>query len=174
MNLSKKLRVTIVIFFLISSCSIRQKSEQDVMSEIYSDIIFTDYCKDREVVVSSLTDDHPFDESDWQWVSKNFPELKRETWENFVQVNSQQMPFPNNLDLGCKYTLQDVKQNPSDSSLMTYSFSQIGFDSSKNQALVFGFSSFAHSGSGSMYFVEIVDGHWKVTNVAQMSKVDFD
>jgi len=175
MNSSKKLLITIGLFFLILSCSIRQKSEQEVMSEIYSDIIFT-ACKDQEVVISSLTSSRSFDESDWQWISENFPKLKRETWENFVQVNSQQIPFPNDLELGCKYTLRDVKQNPPDFSredpVWISSFSQIGFDSSKSQALVSQFSSFfsfAWPGSEGMYFAEIVDGHWKVTNALQMS-----
>ena len=182
MKISKTILVTIWIIFFLSSCSFRQKSEQEVMSEIYSDALAyefslgsrgnIDYCNAGELVISSLTDDYPFDEDNWQWASNNFPQLERETWESFLQVSSQQISFPIDLDLGCKYTLLDVKQNPPDWSRencvgIEY-FSQIGFDSRKNQALVFRASSCGDFAYGNLYFAEIIDGHWKVTDMAEV------
>jgi hypothetical protein len=186
--MSKIFLATIAIFFFLASCSIRLSpdSEQAAVSEIYTEIFRNDfspdgkgiYCENIDLVVNSITDNRRFEKYDWQWASKTFPQLKQETMENFVQVNSQPIPFPNDLNFGCKYTLRDLEQNPRDwateSSLMIYSFSRIGFDSSKKQAFVSRFVSFAHSGYGVVYFLEMVDGHWNVTKAVKVFMVDYD
>ena len=152
------------------------------MSEIYSDSMAyefslgsrgnIDYCRDGDLTISSLTDNYPFDEEDWQWVSKNLPQLDKETWKDFVRVNSWQVPFPNNLDLGCKYTLLDVEKNPPEWALNNcvgvYSFSQIGFNSNMSQALVYHVWSCGYFAYGNLYYAEIVDNLWKVTNMVEV------
>ncbi len=189
MNMSKKLLALITIFFILASCSISQNSdsEQVAVSQIYTEIFLNDfspdgnsnYCKNIDLVVNSTTDNHNrwFERYDRQLASKPFSQLNQETWENYLQVISQPIPFPNDLNFGCKYTLRDLKQNPRDwsteSSLMIYSFSRIGFDSSKKQAFVSRFASFAHSGNGVIYFLELVDGHWKVIEAAKVFMVDY-
>jgi hypothetical protein len=182
MIFSKKIFAAAGIIIFLVSCSLSQKTEREIMSEIYSDSLAYEfslgsrgninYCKDGDLVISSLTDDYSFDEDSWQWASNNFPQLERETWETFLQVSSQQIPFPTDLDLGCQYTLLDVKQNPPDWSwencVGVEYFSQIGFNSRKNQALVFRASSCGDFAYGNLYFAEVVDGHWKVTDMAEV------
>ena len=182
MNAAKTILYTVGIIVILSSCSFSQKSEQESMSEIYSDVMAyefsygsrgnIDYCKDGELTISSLTENHPFDDNSWEWASNNFPQLEQKTWGNFLQVNSQSIPFPSDLDLGCKYTLLDVKQNPPDWSRencvgIDY-FSQIGFNSHNNQALVYRSVSCGDFGVGYLYFAELIDGHWIVTDRADV------
>ncbi len=154
---------------LLSSCSINLKSEHEIKSEIYSGLI--DYGKNRDIVIGSLTEAHPFDKKDWQWASNNFPQLEKETWEEFLRVNSQQISFPNNLDLDYKYTLLDVEKNPPDWSqenrVEIYYFSQIGFNSNMTQALVSRASDYYDVTYGNLYYLEVDVGYWKVTDMAE-------
>ena len=125
------------------------------------------------LTISSFTEDsRTVTTSDWKTAKHYFPQLEQETWENYLQVNAQQIPFPSDLDLGCKYTLLDLKQNPPEPSMencsVINSFSQIGFNSRKDQALV----SFAQScgwySCGSFYFAELIDGHWIVKGLDEV------
>ncbi len=180
MNYAKTVFAAMAILILLSSCSLNQKSEKEVTSEIYSEVMtygFSksgsmnyDYCKEGSLVfspntevASTVTTNTP----NWETANNHFPKLERETWDNFLQVNSQQVPFPKDLDLGCKYTLLDVAPNqPMENCVVVDDFSQIGFNSSKNQALVsFGQSCDFYSCS-SLYFVELIGEHWVVTNLA--------
>ena len=183
MKFIKMIFVSLSIIFLLSSCSLRRKSESEIMSEIYSDVMAyefslgsrgnIDYCQAGDLVISSLTvtEVFPFDRSDWERSKRVFPRLEQETWENFVQVSSEQVPFPADLDLGCMYTLLDVKQNPPDWSrencIGIEYFSQIGFNSRKNQALVYREATCGDFGFSNLYFAELVDGRWIVTDMAE-------
>ena len=169
MNFLKINLVTIMLIILLSSCSLNLESEHEIKSEIYSGLI--DYGKSGNLVISSLTESQPFDKKDWQWASNIFPQLEKETWENFLQVNSQQVPFPNNLDLDYEYTLLDVEKNPPDWSqencVEIHYFSQIGFNSSRTQALVSSTSDYYDVTYGNLYYLERIDGSWKVADMAE-------
>jgi hypothetical protein len=183
MQLTKTILITVGLVVMLSSCSVSDKSERESMSEIYSDVMayefslgsrgHIDYCKAGDLVISSLTvtEVFPFHRSDWARAKRVFPRLERGTWENFVQVSSEQVPFPADLDLGCMYTLLDVKQNPPNRSredcIGIEYFSQIGFNSRKNQALVYreATSTCGDFGFSNLYFAELIDGHWIVTEI---------
>jgi hypothetical protein len=100
-----------------------------------------DYCKDGDLTVSSIRQDFRTVSYDWQKVNGYFPQLERETWNNFLQVNSRQIPFPSDLDLGCKYTRLYVKQYSPDPAkencLIINWFSQIGFNPRRDQAVLY-------------------------------------
>ena len=84
----------------------------------------------------------------------------------------KKIPFPKDLSLGCKYTLLDVEKNPPEWSLNNcvgiYYFSQIGFNSNMSQALVYRAWSCDGFAYGNLYYAEIVDNHWKVTDMAEV------
>ncbi len=76
-------------------------SEEDAMSEIYSNINMT-YCKTQGLTISSSTTDLSgyFYQiaPDWQGANLYFPELEQETWENFTAGNLLRNPLPSNLE----------------------------------------------------------------------------
>lgn len=177
-----KFLAVLVFAFAVSSCSSNQKSERENLSEIYSDTMAyefsygsrgnIDYCKNGPLTISSLTENYPFEEDDWESRKRVFPELEQKTWENFLQVNSQPMLFPSDLDLKCEYALLDVKENLPDWSRencidINY-FSQIGFNSHKTQALVYRGASCGDFAYGNLYFAELIDDHWVVTDMAEL------
>ena len=165
---------------LLCSCSLTQKSDRDSMSEIYSDVMayefsyghrgYLDYCENDNMIVSSLTDDYSV-RMGWETASIDFPKLEKETWDNFVEVNAKQIPFPADLELGCKYTLLDVEIDPPgwsrENCVSVEYFSQIGFNSRKNQAVVWRSASCGDFAFGNTYFAELIDGHWIVTEISE-------
>jgi hypothetical protein len=180
MTFIKTMYSSLSIIFLLSSCSLTSKSEHESMSEIYSDVMayefslgsrgYIDYCSNGDLVVSSLTEEYSGNK-DWEGARRAFPKLEKETWENFVQVSTERMPFPTDLDLGCAYTLLDVETNPPgwsrENCIGIEYFSQIGFNSHNNQALVWRSVSCGDFGFGNMYFAELIDGRWIVTEISE-------
>lgn len=182
MKFSKAILVSAVIIFLLSSCSFGKKSEQETQSEIYSKAMSygfsyigsedLDYCKDKGVIISSVTEDFRTVTTNWKTAKDYFPQLEQDTWENFLQINAQQIPFPSDLDLGCKYTLLDIKPSlpepPTENCSVVHFLSQIGFNSRKDQALVSHVQSCGWYSCGSLYFAELKDGHWIVKNLDEV------
>jgi len=183
MNLAKTTFAVFGIILTLSSCLLHQKSEREIMSETYSsamnyDLLYgiiggdMDYCRGGQLTLSSLTVENSFHQDSWQYAKNNFPQLEQQTWENFLQVNSRQIPFPSDLDFDCEYTLLEVEQNPPDwsreSFACIYYFSQIGFNSRKNQALVYRGVDCNDFAYGSYFFAEIIDGTWTVTDMADV------
>ena len=184
MSLRKIILISTIINILLASCSLSQKSEDEVVSEIYSEVLaygFSygspygdgsgnfDYCETGALSISPRTEDFRTVVTNWQQAKDYFPELEQETWENFLQVNSQSAPFPSNLHLGCTYELVDVPPNqPMEDCVVVNYFSQIGFNASKNQALVSYGQSCGFYGCSSLYFAELIEGHWVVIDLDEI------
>ena len=158
------------------------KSEKELQSIIYSEVISYgysdtegedfDYCKEGDLTISSFTEDFRTVTNDWETARDYFPQLEKETWENFLQLNNQQIPLPNDLDLGCKYALvninPDLPEPFTEDCSVVYFFSQIGFNSRKNQALVSHVKSCGWYSCGALYFVEFIDNQWVVKDLDYM------
>ena len=179
MSFTKIILASTIIAILLSSCSLSQRSEKEVLSAIYSEVMaygfsysgsgHFDYCETGALNINPYTDDFRTVVNNWQTAQDYFPELEQETWENFLQVNAQSGPFLRNLDLGCKYTLVDVPPNqPMENCVVVNHFSQIGFNASKNQALVSYGQSCGFYGCSSLYFAELIDGHWVVVDLDEI------
>ena len=179
MKFSKAILIAAAIIFVLSSCSLGKKTEQETQSEIYSRAMaygFSysgsenhDYCKGKSLIISSLTEDFRTVTTNWETAKAYFPQLEQETWESFLQVNAQQIPFPSDLDLGCKYTLVERKPSlpepPTENCPIVHFLSQIGFNSRKDQALVSHVELCGWDSCGSLYLAELTDGHWIVKNL---------
>ncbi|MFN8414106.1 MAG: hypothetical protein U0Z26_17130 [Anaerolineales bacterium] len=125
------------------------------------------YCSNPNLNFVSETNPYPtFMKDDWQKASKSFPQLQKTTWENFLRANSRSHPFPENLYLGCDYTLIDIKEKqtvpPEATCTNIYRFSQVGFNIPMNQALVFLSKSCGDFSYGNLYFLELIQGQWTV------------
>ena len=179
MKFSKAILIAAAIILLLSTCSFGKKSEHETQSEIYSKAMsygFSysgtenhDYCKGKGLIISSLTEDFRTVTTDWKTAKAYFPRLEQETWEDFLRANAQQIPFPSDLNLGCKYMLLEIKPSlpepPTENCPIVHFLSQIGFNSRKDQALVSHVASCGWYSCGSLYFAELTDGHWIVKNL---------
>ncbi len=164
------------------SCSLKTETEKEIQSIIYPEVMLYrysypgdgkfDFCKDEGLIINSLTEDFRTVTNDWETAKSYFPQLEKETWENFLQLNIQQTPFPSDLDLGCKYTLVNIKSDLpepfTEDCPVVFFFSQIGFNSRKSQALVSHLKSCGWYSCGALYFVELIDGHWTVKGLDYM------
>ncbi len=137
--------------------------KQDAISEIYS-IVNKGYCKIEGVGISSSTVDglEFYFGGGWQQVKQDFPELEKETWENFTEANPQQIPLLNDL----KYGSECPSTPRANSCSETYAiyFSPIGFNSENNQALVARAETCGDFGIVYLFFVKLVDDHWEKIN----------
>ena len=182
MSWTRIILVHILIILLLLSCSFGKKSEHENMSEIYSEVMAygfsndggenIEYCKDGNLTVSSITQDIGPTSYDWQKVNGYFPQLERETWDNFLEVNSRQIPFPSDLDLGCQYTPISTKHYSGDPAkekcLIINWFSQIGFNSRKDEAVVYYSRSCYFHDCNALYFAELIDNNWVVTDLDEV------
>ena len=151
-----------------------KKAQSEIYSQVlsyglsYTESANLDYCTGKELIISSLTEDFRTVTTNWETAKAFFPQLEQETWENFLQANAQQIPFPSDLDLGCKYTLLEIKPSlpepATEDCPLVHFLSQIGFNARKDQALVSHVQSCGWYSCGSLYFVELKDGHWIVKN----------
>jgi hypothetical protein len=182
MKLTRTIFISIACVFLLPSCSLKTETEKELQSTIYSEVILYsysypgdgkfDFCKDEGLIINSLTEDFRTVTNDWETAKSYFPQLEKETWENFLQLNIQQTPFPSDLDLGCKYTLVNIKSDLpepfTEDCPVVFFFSQIGFNSRKSQALVSHLKSCGWYSCGALYFVELIDGQWSVKDLDYM------
>jgi hypothetical protein len=180
--------ILITATLLLASCGPNQlfgptitptPTELESASEIYREALAqddedssnsVDYCSGG-LALFYLTQSGELKEEDWKWVQKQFPKVEQETWENFYKLNLQPINMPENLDVGCKYTLittealneMDINNNTGVDFL-----SRIGFNSRKDQALVYrGYSDGYFCYEDLLYF-ERIDSTWKVTDMAGM------
>jgi len=169
--------ILIILSFLLAVFIVHQFVEQRTLSEVYSQIIAWNPVFVESITVRCTAGNGSFFISEsniypipirksWQEISEDLPLLENSTWINFSQANSKPSHFPNHLHLGCEYTLQNLKdfKLAHSSHCPFYNFSNIGFNKSGSQALVF-LSQFCGSHTvGALYLLDLVDGHWKVTD----------
>lgn len=185
---SRCMPVLIAAILLVASCGPNQlfgptitptPTELESTTEIYKQALAygydedsansVQYCLDN-LVLYYLTQSGELEEEDWKWVQRQFPKVEQETWENFHKLNLQPINMPENLDVGCKYTLITMKDlNGMDiNNMAVYSLSRIGFNSLKDQALVYRDYSDGHFCYENLLYFELIDGTWKVTDTAEM------
>jgi hypothetical protein len=172
----KIILITICGAFIWTGVSIwHQINERHAMAEIYSQVLayrakagshsIMDDCKTNGLHFSSRTNGYPqlVSERQQEFVDR-LPQLKIDTWENFVSENEDRKMMPLDLDLGCEYTIIEPKENDTadSSACPVLSFSRIGFNENRGQAFVYLGQYCAGWISGQFYLLNIVDNQWIV------------
>jgi hypothetical protein len=176
MKLKEIIFPTLAVMLLLSSCALSRKTERETISEIYSQTLAYEvgnYCSNQILAINAKTSDYlalNFENDDWKWASFQLPSSQEITWEDLLQKNAESIAFPRDLELGCEYRMVDGEEQSHSSypnCTNTYEFSRVGFNESENQALVFLVISCGDFSYGNFYFLEFVDGKWKVTDMAE-------
>jgi hypothetical protein len=169
-----------VIILLLSSCrqikesysltdSTTKKNEHEIMSEIYAQVLryyrqgdSPKFCvEDPPIRMSALTDSYAdLARDNKEDIFRFFPKLQEETWNDFLSVQSQQVSFPSDLDLGYQYVLVDNEPKTN----CSYLFSKIAFNQNRDQALLILTVQDESFFVGGMYLLDFVHGQWKITD----------
>jgi hypothetical protein len=165
-----------VIFFVVY----QSYKEYRTTSEIYSQVLifrphgeaknFLTDClsHDRKLLISSESNIFFTSQGkSWQEASVfNLQQIQSNTWRDFLQTNSIASNFPSNLPFGCEYTLVNLKNYKSvpSSDCPIVMLSRIGFNQTGNQALVLVSQSCGQDISLTLFLLDLVNGHWQVTN----------
>jgi hypothetical protein len=187
MKFEKRLSLTLAFVLFLPSCSVGGANDHESISQIYAKTIVYDfqhewmgtktYCSDNEINISDqthteVTNGETFKKDDWKWASRNLSQLQENTWDNFLTTNSQSIPFPKDLNLGCPYTLVDTKADqPAESfenCISTYYLSQIGFNNNKNQAIVYLTKTCGDYAHGNLYLLELQDNQWSISHMEEI------
>jgi len=111
----------------------------------------------------------------WQEESEfDLQQIQSITWKDLLQTNSTSSNFPSNLSLGCEYTLVNLKNYEfvPNSDCPIVMLSKVGFNQTRNQALVLLSQSCGQNISLTLYLLDLVNGYWQVTN-AVSPPIDF-
>jgi len=171
--------VTLSLIFFVAHQSYK-KDEGRKSSEIYSQVLayrplfeaknFLTDCLShkRKLLISSESNIFLTSQGkSWQEVSTfDLQQIQNSTWRDFSQTNSIVSNFPSDLSLGCEYTLVDLKNYESvqSSDCPIIMLSKIGLNKTKNQALVLLSQSCGQNIWLTLFLLDLVNGHWHVTD----------